>query len=124
MAIADTPEEEEAAKKRLLQYFSGLVPAFPGDIEKAPKNLQYFAKIVDRLKTYTTADLGEESIIVGDVDYVVQALKKVEESGIEEVIIYFDFGVTTHEDTIKMMERFAKDVMPHFEQSEAKITIG
>ncbi|WP_087974766.1 LLM class flavin-dependent oxidoreductase [Oceanobacillus rekensis] len=120
--VTETAEETEATKKRMLQYFEGLVPAFPEDISKAPENIRYFAEIVDRLKTLETNDLGEESIIVGEVDYVVEALKKVEASGIEEVIIYFDFGVISHEETLKSMERFSKHVMPHFEKS--KVTIG
>ncbi|MGJ9460718.1 LLM class flavin-dependent oxidoreductase, partial [Oceanobacillus sp. CF4.6] len=118
--ITETPEETEATKVRMLQYFEGLVPAFPDDITMAPPNIQYFAKIVERLKTIKTNDLGEESIIVGDADYVVKELKKIEASGIEEVIIYFDFGVISHEETIKSMERFSKYVMPHFEESNVK----
>lgn len=121
--VTETPEETEATKERMLQYFQGLIPAFPEDMSQAPPNLRYFGKIVENLKTKRTEDLGEESIIVGDSDYVVNVLKKVEESGIEEVIIYFDFGVISHEETLKSMERFAKYVMPHFEDSNVNVEI-
>ena len=66
-----------------------------------------------------TADLSEQTIIVGDADYCVEKLKKVEESGIEEVIIYFDFGGWDHKETIASMERFAKYVLPHFQTNAA-----
>ena len=121
--VTESEEETEKTKERMLQYFRGLVPAFPDDISTAPPNIQSFAKIVERLKTVGTEDLGEESIIVGDADYVVEALKRVEASGIEEVIIYFDFGVISHEETLKSMERFAKYVMPHFEDSNIKVEV-
>jgi hypothetical protein len=33
---------------------------------------------------------------------------------LEEVILYFNFGGCSHSDTMRMMERFAKEVIPHF----------
>ena len=50
----------------------------------------------------------------------VEVLKRCEEGGISEVILYFNFGELGHRDTLQAMERFAREVMPHFaERTEA-----
>ncbi|WP_026961418.1 LLM class flavin-dependent oxidoreductase [Alicyclobacillus herbarius] len=113
--VTETKEETERTKQRMLKYFHGLIPAFPSDPTKAPPNIRYFVDIVDRLNRLTTEDLSEQTIIVGDAEYCVEALKKVEAAGVEEVILYFDFGGLSHAETLKSMERFAKFVLPHFQ---------
>ena len=62
----------------MLKYFTGLVPAFPEDPSTAPPNIRYFAEIVENLKTMTTAELSDKSIIVGDAEYVTEKLKEIE----------------------------------------------
>lgn len=119
--VVETPEEAEATKQRMLKYFTGLVPAFPADPSKAPPNIRYFAEIVEKLKAMTTADLSDKSIIVGDAEYVTEKLKEVEKAGVDEVILYFDFGGLSHNETMKSMERFAKHVLPHFNQEEVTV---
>ncbi len=117
--VTESPEETERTKERMLRYFSGLVPAFPGDPKKAPPHISYFVEIVERLKNLKTNDLSEQSIIVGDAEYVTEALKRVEATGLDEVILYFDFGGLSHRETLSAMERFAKYVMPHFKRENA-----
>ncbi len=112
--VTESAEETEKTKQRMLKYFSGLVPAFPSDPTTAPPHIRYFVDIVEKLKNMTTSDLSDKSIIVGDAEYVTQTLKKVEASGLQEVILYFDFGGFPHKETMKSMERFAKHVLPHF----------
>lgn len=119
--VVDTPEQELETKERMLKYFTGLVPAFPGDPETAPPHIRYFVDIVEKLKNMQIEDLSENSIIVGDAEYVTRKLKEIEEAGIEEVIIYFDFGGLSHKETIAAMERFAAQVMPHFENTNLKV---
>ena len=70
----------------------------------------------------TVGDLGDRSIVTGDVEHCVQILKGCEEGGIDEVILYFNFGRLSHADTLKAMERFAKEVMPHFAEKQAAVT--
>lgn len=120
--VVDSQKEVEETKQRLLKYFNGLVPAFPSDPKTAPPHIRYFVDIVYRLKNMKTSDLSEKSIIVGDAEYCVECLKKVEEAGIDEVIIYFDFGRLPHKETMKAMERFAKYIMPHFEDTNVPVT--
>ena len=69
----------------------------------------------------TTDGLSDKSIIVGDAEYVTEKLKEIEKTGLDEVILYFDFGGLSHRETMQAMERFAKHVMPHFNQEEALV---
>ncbi|WP_310198409.1 LLM class flavin-dependent oxidoreductase [Neobacillus niacini] len=119
--VTDTPEEEEATKQRMLKYFTGLVPAFPEDPTKAPPNIRYFAEIVENLKSMTTDKLSDKSIIVGNAEYVTEKLKKIENAGLDEIILYFDFGGLSHLETMQAMERFATQVLPHFNQEDALV---
>ena len=112
--IADTKEEELKVKERLLTYLQAVTPAFPGDRATAPPHIAYFVDIVERLMAMKPEDLGERSVVSGSPDRCIEVLKKAEDAGIEEVILYFNVGRYPHADTMRMMERFAKDVMPAF----------
>jgi alkanesulfonate monooxygenase SsuD/methylene tetrahydromethanopterin reductase-like flavin-dependent oxidoreductase (luciferase family) len=114
--VTETKEETEKTKQRMLKYFNGILPAFPSDPTTAPPHIRYFVDIVERLRNMKTDDLSDKSIIVGDPDYCIETLKKCEAAGIEEVILYFDFGGLSHMDTLESMERFAKYVLPHFNE--------
>jgi hypothetical protein len=118
--VTASAEETEKTKQRMLKYFNGLVPAFPSDPTTAPPHIRYFVDIVEKLRNMRTEDLSDKSIIVGDAEYCVNALKKCEAAGIEEVILYFDFGGLSHAETLKAMERFATSVLPHFQTAALK----
>ena len=113
-SVAHSAQEEEAARVRLLHYLKSIVPAFPGDRSKAPPHIAYFVDIVEKLLSMKASDLGERSIVTGDAERCIEILKKCEEGGIDEVICYFNFGELNHLDTLKAMERFATEVIPHF----------
>lgn len=114
-ALADTREEAHAHRERLLFYLQKcVVRALPGDRATAPPHYAYFEDIVKRLLSMKPEDLGEKSIVTGSLEECVATLKKAEEAGIEEVILYFNFGGYPHRETMRMMERFAKEVMPYF----------
>ena len=114
IALADTLEQQRAVRERLLLYLQAVAPAFPSDREKAPPHIRYFVDIVERIRAMQPEDLGERSIVTGSRDEVIDQLKRVEASGIEEVICYFSFGAYPHEKVLEQMERFAAEVMPAF----------
>ena len=58
------------------------------------------------------SDLGERSIITGDPENCRRILKDCEEAGIQEVILYFNFGGLGHSDTIEAMDRAARELPP------------
>lgn len=112
--IGDTHEEERKVKERLLTYLQAITPAFPGDRSTAPPHIAYFVDIVDKLLSMQADDLGERSVVTGDAERCIEILKKTEEAGVSEVILYFNMGLYPHVDTMKMMERFAAEVRPAF----------
>jgi hypothetical protein len=66
------------------------------------------------LQSMSAGDLGERSVVTGDAERCIAHLKQVEEAGIAEVILYFNVGLYPHVETMAMMERFAREVMPAF----------
>ncbi|MPZ14620.1 MAG: LLM class flavin-dependent oxidoreductase [Chloroflexi bacterium] len=112
--LADDAEEERRFKDRVLMYLKSITPAFPGDPSTAPPHIAYFVDIVRRILAMRPEDLGERSIVTGDAARCVAQLKQVEAAGISEVILYFNVGLYPHAATMKMMERFAREIMPAF----------
>jgi hypothetical protein len=45
---------------------------------------------------------------------MIDQLRRVEESGIEEVICYFSFGAHPHPAVLQQMERFSAEILPAF----------
>jgi hypothetical protein len=98
----------------VLFYLQSITPAFPSDPATAPPHIAYFVDIVRRLRSMSAGDLGERSVVTGDVERCIAHLKQVERAGIAEVILYFNVGLYPHVETMAMMERFAREVMPAF----------
>jgi hypothetical protein len=70
-----------------MRYFNECcLPAFTSAPAKLPPTMQYFMKIVDILKNMKKEDLGERSILLGPPQKIIDTLKKVEASGVAEVI--------------------------------------
>lgn len=52
--------------------------------------------------------------MTGTREQVIEHLRRVEESGIEEVICYFSFGAYPHALVLHQMERFSAEILPAF----------
>jgi alkanesulfonate monooxygenase SsuD/methylene tetrahydromethanopterin reductase-like flavin-dependent oxidoreductase (luciferase family) len=113
-AVTDSAAETLAAQERLMYYLRAVTPANLDPKAKLPPNLAYMADISRRVQTMQAEQLGERSIVAGDVERCVEIFKRVEAAGIEEVVLYFNYGAYSHADTVRQMERFARDVMSHF----------
>jgi alkanesulfonate monooxygenase SsuD/methylene tetrahydromethanopterin reductase-like flavin-dependent oxidoreductase (luciferase family) len=114
VAVTDSAAETRAAQERLMYYLRAVTPANLAPQANLPPNLAFMADISRRVQTMQPEDLGERSIVAGDAAHCVEVLKRVEAAGIEEVVLYFNYGAYPHADTVRMMERFARDVLPHF----------
>ena len=114
VAVTDSAAETRAAQERLMFYLRAVTPANLAPQANLPPNLAFMADISRRVQSMRPEDLGERSIVAGDAAHCVEVLKRVEAAGIEEVILYFNYGAYPHADTVRMMERFARDLMPHF----------
>ena len=98
----------------MLYYLHNVIPVLPNDRSTAPPHIAYFADIVERLRAMRPSQLGDRSIITGDAEHCIEVLKSCEEGGLSEIILYFNYGELDHKETLRAMERFAKEVMPHF----------
>jgi alkanesulfonate monooxygenase SsuD/methylene tetrahydromethanopterin reductase-like flavin-dependent oxidoreductase (luciferase family) len=114
VSVAHSSEEADRARERVLYYLHNVIPVLPSDRSKAPPHIAYFVDIVERIRAMKPSQMGDRSIITGDPEHCIEVLKKCEEGGISEVICYFNFGLLGHKETLMAMERFARDVMPHF----------
>jgi alkanesulfonate monooxygenase SsuD/methylene tetrahydromethanopterin reductase-like flavin-dependent oxidoreductase (luciferase family) len=122
-AVARTHEEAEQARERLLYYLHNVIPVLPGDRKTAPPHIAYFVDVVERLRSMQPSQLGDRSIVTGDAEHCIELLKKCEAGGVSEVILYFNFGHLNHRDTLRAMERFATDVMPHFSETRQGVAV-
>jgi alkanesulfonate monooxygenase SsuD/methylene tetrahydromethanopterin reductase-like flavin-dependent oxidoreductase (luciferase family) len=118
-ALCHTHREEQEARERLIKYFRGIVPAFPKDPENTPPHIRYFIDIVRTLEGMQPGDLGEKSIVLGDAERCIATLEKCREGGVSEVILYFNFGDLPHAETVRSMERVAREILPHFSTGTA-----
>ena len=114
--IADDASSEDYGRQTQMDYFTHcVIRAFPTKPEEAPPTMQYFMKIHDILKNMKKEDLSERSILLGSPQKIVDTLKRVEASGIDEVILYFNVGNKPHNLVKEQMHRFMEDVAPHFQ---------
>ena len=111
--FADLPQEEAAARARQIRYYRECATAaFPGDPATAPPSYRYFVEIVDRLTKVQPQDLSENSVLLGSTAQIVDALKKVEAAGFDEVILYVNVGLKPHPQVKHEMARFMAEVAP------------
>jgi alkanesulfonate monooxygenase SsuD/methylene tetrahydromethanopterin reductase-like flavin-dependent oxidoreductase (luciferase family) len=116
--LADTIEEEEAARARQIRYYKEcVIAAFPGDPKTAPPSYRYFVGMVEKLRNVRPADLTENSVLLGSPAQIVDTLKRVEATGFDEVILYFNVGLKPHAQVKDEMARFMADVAPAFAES-------
>jgi len=123
VSVAHTTQEADRARERLLHYLHAVIPVLPGDPRTAPPHIAYFVEIVERLRSMKPSQLGDRSIVTGDAEHCIELLKTCEAGGLSEVILYFNFGELSHRDTLRAMERFAKDVMPYFAEKKAPVAL-
>ena len=76
--------------------------------------LLHYRKVGAALMNLTNADLGDDSILLGGPQKIVDTLKGVQALGIEEVILYFNYGRKPDAMVREQMDRFMKDVAPAF----------
>ena len=70
--------------------------------------------MVELLKSVKPEDLTENSVLLGDSARIVEILKKIEAAGFAEVILYFNVGLKPHRQVKDEMDRFMREVAPHF----------
>jgi alkanesulfonate monooxygenase SsuD/methylene tetrahydromethanopterin reductase-like flavin-dependent oxidoreductase (luciferase family) len=113
--FADTPAEEAAARARQIKYYKEcVIPAFPGDPASAPPSYRYFIAMVERLRNARPEDLTDNAVLLGSPARMTVPLKRVQEAGFSEVILYFNVGLKPHQQVKDEMARFMAEVAPQF----------
>src|SRR3989454_299892 len=124
VSVAHGDAEADRARERLLYYLQNVMPVVPQDRRTAPPHIAYFVDIAERLREAKPSQFGDRSIVTGDAEHCIEVLKKCEDGGLAEVICYFNFGLLSHRETLQAMERFAREVMPHFAEKKESVAIG
>jgi alkanesulfonate monooxygenase SsuD/methylene tetrahydromethanopterin reductase-like flavin-dependent oxidoreductase (luciferase family) len=115
MHFADNKVQEDAARARQIRYYREcVIAALPGDPATAPPSYRYFVDMVERLRKVQPSDLTENSVLLGSAAHITDVLKKVEEAGFAEVILYFNVGMKPHTQVKEEMARFMAEVAPVF----------
>ncbi len=123
--VASTPEEERYGNETLIRYFhDALIAAFPSTSgEKVPPTYKYFVEIVNILRGMKADTLTTKSILCGPPQHIIDTLKTVEQAGIAEVILYFNYGAKPHAMVKDQMQRFMEEVAPAFEGSHTTLRL-
>jgi len=91
------------------------MPAFTSDQKNAPPSYHYFIEMVERMGKVKPEDLTDNSVLLGNSARMIDTLKKVEDAGFAEVILYFNVGMKPHQQVKEEMDRFMREVAPAFE---------
>lgn len=122
--FADNPEQEAAARARQIRYYKECVlPALPGDPATSPPSYRYFIDMVDRLAKVRPEDLRSNAVLIGSSAGILDTLKQVEAAGVQEVILYFNVGQKSHQQTKDEMARFMAEVAPHFAGTHNQLAV-
>src|SRR5262245_30987357 len=115
--VAADRREEQYGREALVRYVQdALIAAFPSSSgEKVPPTYKYFVDIVNILRDMRPEKLTDKSILCGSPQHIVDTLKQVEQAGIAEVILYFNYGRKPHALVKEQMERFMSEVAVHFD---------
>ena len=83
--------------------------------------MEYYRKIGQALTDLKKEHLGSHSILLGTPARIIDTLKEVEAAGIEEVILYFNYGRKPDSMVREQMDRFMAEVAPAFERVKATV---
>jgi alkanesulfonate monooxygenase SsuD/methylene tetrahydromethanopterin reductase-like flavin-dependent oxidoreductase (luciferase family) len=115
--IGEGEAERERARERMVNYvtMAGLRRTMSqGGAGAMPPTMAYFKEIGARLNDAKASDFDDNSLLYGSPQQVVDTLKRVEATGIDEVILYFNFGNCPDAFAREQMHRFMDDIAPAF----------
>lgn len=115
--MGEGPAEEDRALERMVNYITmaGLRKTMSqGGKGQLPPTMQYFKKIGEKLNDPKKGDFDDNSLLFGSPQRILDTLKRVEAIGLDEVILYFNFGRAEDAYVRDQMQWFAEDVAPAF----------
>ena len=120
--IGDKPGDMQEAKARMVNYISmaGLRKKMSqGGTGPLPPTMEYFRKIGEKLNDPSGDQFDDNSILFGSPAQIVDTLKRVEKVGIDEVILYFNFGNKPDTFVREQMHQFMEEIAPAFRKQAA-----
>ncbi len=113
--FADNAKQQAEQRARQIRYYKEcVIPSVPNDPKNTPPSYKYFNDMVDKLHKVQPEDLTENSVLIGSSQQIIDTLKKVEATGIEEVILYVNVGQKPHNQVKDEMARFMAEVAQEF----------
>ena len=107
--------EDLDGRERCLRYFvEDAMISVPADPDKTPDNLKYFLKFSNFAPRLAPEDLDDSTILLGGPDQIIDSLKTIEAAGLDEVVLYFSYGLKPDSMVRDQMAWFMQDVAPHF----------
>ena len=91
-----------------------------GGTGQLPPTMEYFKKIGAALNDPSGDQFDDNSILFGGPQRIIDSLKKVEKIGIDEVILYFNFGNKPDTFVREQMHWFAEAIAPAFKDGAVK----
>ena len=110
-------KEADIAQQRMIDYISmaGLRKTMSqGGLQQLPDSLAYFKQIGAVTNDPKKGDFDDKSFLSGSPQQIIDSLKKVEAVGIDEVILYFNFGNKPDAFVREQMQWFAEAIAPKF----------
>ena len=109
-------DAEAYGRDRQISYFKECcLPAFAKKSEDLPPTMQYWLKIVDILDNMEAGDLTDKSILLGSPQEITDTLGRVQDAGIDEVILYFNVGNKPNDVVKEQMHQFMEEIAPNFD---------
>jgi len=114
--IGDSPEDDAYGCETLVDYFTLAGMRSQKTMgAKLPPTMEYYRKIGEALTGLNIDNLDQHSILLGTPARIIDRLKAVEAIGIEEVILYFNYGRKPDSMVREQMDRFMAEIAPAFE---------
>ncbi len=76
--------------------------------------MEYFRKIGEKLNDPSGDQFDDNSILFGSPQQILDTLKNVEKIGIDEVVLYFNFGNKPDAFVREQMQWFCEEIGPKF----------
>lgn len=114
--FADSPDQEQAARARQIRFFKEIsAPTMKTAAKAKTKSYDYWADMAQKVAAMQPEDLVSGNVLLGSTAQIIDAVGKLEETGIGELGLYVNIGMKDHQQSKDELQRFMEEVAPHFE---------
>jgi alkanesulfonate monooxygenase SsuD/methylene tetrahydromethanopterin reductase-like flavin-dependent oxidoreductase (luciferase family) len=114
--VGEGAQERQRAQERMVDYITmaGLRKTMNQGGQGLPPSMEYFKRIGERVNDAKASDFDDNSLLYGSPQQIIDTLKRAEAIGIDEVILYFNFGNRPDAFVREQMHRFMEEIAPAF----------